>query len=88
MVHLEEDMTEFGMKLKDGERLRKWPADGLDGFRTGRRAFMRKWHNAESCRAAERHAKNAASPPTVDTNMRRGGVGGGREGGGEGGGGG
>ena len=32
---------------------------------------MRKWYDPKSCRAAERHAKAAAVPPTVDTNSRQ-----------------
>ena len=49
---------------------------------------MRKWHDAESCRATERHGKAAAAPTTVGTSKRWGGGGRGREGeGGRGGGG-
>ena len=51
---------------------------------------MRKWHDAERCRAAKRHAKVAAAPSTVGISKaaggpagRRGeGARGGREGGG------
>ena len=33
---------------------------------------MRKWHDAEGCRAAERHAKAAAALSTVGTSPLRG----------------
>ena len=36
---------------------------------------MRKWNDAESCRAAERHAKAAAAPSTVGISTRLGGGG-------------
>ena len=43
---------------------------------------MRKWHNAESSRAAGRHAKAAAAPSTVGISKRpgEGGRGGGKGG--------
>ena len=47
---------------------------------------MRKRHDAESCRAAERHAKTAAAPPIVGISTQRGWSGGGGLGRGEGGG--
>ena len=34
---------------------------------------MRKWHDTERCRAAERHAKAAAAPSTVGISKRPGG---------------
>ena len=43
--------------------------------REGAEAFMRKWHDAESYGAAERHVKTTAAPPIGDTNTRWGGVG-------------
>ena len=36
MVRLEEDMPEFCMMLKDGERLHRRPTNGFDGRRGGR----------------------------------------------------
>ena len=36
---------------------------------------MRKWHGAERCRVAERHAKAAAAPSTVGISKRPGGGG-------------
>ena len=33
---------------------------------------MRKWHDAERCKAAERHAKAAAAPSTVGISKRPG----------------
>ena len=42
---------------------------------------MRKWHDAESCRAAEQHAKPAAAPSTVGISKRPGGGGEGERGG-------
>ena len=41
---------------------------------------MRKWHDAERCRAAELHAKAAAAPSTVGISKRPGGGRKGREG--------
>ena len=38
----------------------------------GAKAFMRKWHHAENCRAAERHAKAVAATLTVGIYTRRG----------------
>ena len=49
--------------------------------RDGRESFMRKWHDAVRCKAAERHAKAAAAPFIVGISKRL-------EGGGWGGGGG
>ena len=65
VVHLKEDMSAFGMRF---ERRRK------DAQKTGRclrrveeraGSFMRKWHDTERCRAAERHAKTAAALFTI-----------------------
>ena len=78
MVRLGEDATEFGVTFK---RWRKAAQKACGLFRQddeGAEAFMRKWHDVESCRAADRHAKAVAAPPTVDTITRRGGVWGGR----------
>ena len=79
-------MTEFGVKFERwGSAAQKagiwfrWVKEGAD-------AFMRKWQHNKSCRAAERHAKAAAAPPTVDTHMGRGEVGAEGSGGGRGGG--
>ena len=41
---------------------------------------MRKRHDAQRCKAAERQPKAAAVLPTVDTNTRRLGIGGGGDG--------
>ena len=46
---------------------------------------MRKWHEAERCRAADRHMKAAAASSTVSISKRP--RGGGKGGGGDGGGG-
>ena len=67
MVHLKEDMSAFGIKF---EGLRKAAQKAGRWFRRveeGAESFMRQWHDAESCRAAERHAKAAAAPLTVGT---------------------
>ena len=84
MVRIEGDMTAFGIKL---EGRRKAAREAGRWFRRveGAEACMRNWHDAESCRAAGRQAKDAAVPRTVGTNTRRGGVGGGRGGEGNGG---
>ena len=45
------------------------------GVEEGVELFMRKWHDAERCRAAERRAKASAAPSTVGISKRPGGGG-------------
>ena len=76
-MNLKEDMSIFGMKLerwrKAAEKAGRW----FQRVEDGAELFMRKWHEAERRRAAERHAKAAAAPSTVGISKRPGG--GGRE---------
>ena len=78
-VRLEEDMKEFGMKFEGWRKASQKAGRWFRRVEEGAEAFMRKWHNAESSRAAERHAKAAAAPSTVDTTSQRGGGGRGRK---------
>ena len=85
MVRLEEDPTEFGIKFEGWRKAAQKAGRWLRRVEEGEAAFMRKWHAAESCRAAERQAKAAAAPPTVGISTRPGGGGRGAGGGGGGG---
>ena len=73
-------MTEFGIKFqgwrKAAQNAGRWFRRVEDG--AGAEAFMRTWHDAKSCRAAEQHAKAAAAPFTIGISTRRGGGGEGR----------
>ena len=80
-------MAEFRMGFEGcDERLHRRPADSHDGSRV--EAFMRKRHDAKSCKSAKRYSEAAAVLPTVDTNITRrlgmGAGGGGGQGGGQG----
>ena len=74
-MNLKEDMSIFGMKLerwrKAAEKAGRW----FQRVEDGAELFMRKWHEAERRRAAERHAKAAAAPSTVGISKRPGGGG-------------
>ena len=85
MAHLKEDMSVFGTKFhgwrKAAQKADRW----FRGVEEEAELFMRKWHETERCRAAERHAKGTTASSTVGISKHRGG---GVEGeGGEGGGG-
>ena len=75
-MRLAEDMSALAIKFEE------WPKAAQNACRWFRRveegeeSFMRKWHDAERCRTAERHAKAAAALPTVGISTRRGGGGG------------
>ena len=70
MVHLKENMSALGMKFEG------WRKAAQKAGRWSRRveeeaeSFTRKWHDAERCRVAERHAKAAAVPSTVGMSKR------------------
>ena len=82
MVRLEEDTTDFGIKFEGGRKDAQKVGTWFRRVKEVAEAFMRERHDAENCRAAERHAKVAAAPPTVGISTRRG-EGGREEGGGE-----
>ena len=76
LVHLKEDMSVVGTKFegwrKAAQKAGRWfrrVEDGAELF------IMRRWHETERRRAAERHAKAAAAPSTVGISKRPGGGG-------------
>ena len=69
-------MTEFSMKLEGWRKAPQKAGRWSGPIEDWAEAIIRKSHDAESCRAAERHAKGAATPPTVGISMRRWGRGG------------
>ena len=73
MVGLEEDTTEFGKKFEGWGNAAQKAGRWFRRVEERAEAFMRKSHDSEGCRAAERHAKAAAVPPLAVTSMRRGG---------------
>ena len=83
MVHRKEDRSELGMKFEGRPKAAQKAGRWFRRVEEGAESFMRKWHGAESCRTAERHAKAAAAPSTVGISKRPGGEG--RGGGGRGG---
>ena len=73
---LEEDMTGFGIKFEGWRKAAQKAGKEFRRVEDGAAAFIRKWLDAASFRAAERHAKAVAMPPTVGISTRReGGVG-------------
>lgn len=60
-------MTECGIKFegwrKDAQKAGIWPRRVEEGAEV----FMWRWHDAECCRAIERHAAVAAATPSVHT---------------------
>ena len=73
MVHLKEDMSLFGMKFEGWRNTAQKAGRWLRWVEEGAEVFMRKWHDAEICQAAERHAKAAAAASTVGISKRPGG---------------
>ena len=70
------------MKFEGWRKAAKKASRWFTRVEEGTQAFKRKLHHAETCRAAERHAKSMAEPPTVGIYTRRGEeAGGGRRGG-------
>ena len=81
-VHLKEDMSVFGMKFEGWQHDARKAGRCFRRVEEGAESFMRKWHDTEKSRVAERHAKAAAAPSTVGISERPGGrrtVGGGEE---------
>ena len=72
MLHLEEDITVFGVIFEGWHKTAQKAIRWFRRNEEGAEAFMRKWHDAERCRAAERHVNAAATQPTVDTSTQRG----------------
>ena len=70
MVHLKEDISAFGTKFEGWRKAAKKAGKWFGRVEEGAEPFMRKWHDAERCRAAERHAKAAAAPSTVGISKR------------------
>ena len=66
-------MSAFGIKFEGWREAAQEAGRWCRRVEEGAESFLRKWHDAESCRAAERHAKAAAAPPTVGISKRRGG---------------
>ena len=73
LVHLQEDMSVFGMKFEGWRKAAQKTSRQFRRVEEGAELFMRKWYETERRRAAERHAKVAAAPSTVDISKRPGG---------------
>ena len=75
MAHVKDAMSVFGTKFegwrKDAQKAGRW----FRWVEEGAESFMRNMHDAERCRAAERHAKAEAAPSTVGISKRPGGGG-------------
>ena len=65
LVHLKEDMSVFGMKFEGSRKAALNTGRWFRRVEEGAEFFMRKGHEAERRRAAERHAKAAAALCTV-----------------------
>ena len=87
MVHLKEDMSAFAMKLEGWRKAAQKAGRWFRRVEEEAESFVWKRHDAERCKAAERHAKAAAAPSTVGISKRLTGGGNGarEEGGGQGG---
>ena len=81
MVCLEEDMSAFGIMFEGWRKASQKAGRWFRRVEEGAESFMRKLHDAEICRAAERHPKAAAAPSTVGIFERPGGGGEGGRGG-------
>ena len=73
VVRLEEDMSAFGMKFEGWRKAAQKAGRWFRRVEEGAERFMRIWHDAESCRAAERHANATAMPSTIGISKRPGG---------------
>ena len=71
MVRLEEGMSAFGVKFERWRNAAQKAGSWFIRVEKGAESFMRKWHDRESGRAVERHAKAAAAPPTFGIPTRR-----------------
>ena len=72
LVNLKKDMSVFGMKFEGWRKAAQKAGRWFRRVEEGAELFMRKWHEAERHRAAERHAKAAAAPSTVGISKRPG----------------
>ena len=83
LAHLKEDMSVFGMKFEGWGKVAQKAGRWFRRVEEGAELFMRKWHETQRRKAAERRVKAAAAPSTVGISKRPGGRG--RMGGGTGG---
>ena len=83
LAHLKKDMSVFGMKFDGWRKAAQKASIWFRRVEEGAELFMRRWHETERRKPAERRAKAAAAPSTVGISKRPrgGGRGGGREGG-------
>ena len=65
LVHLKEDMPVFGMKFEGWRKTAQTAGRWFRRVEEGAELFMRKCHETERRKAAERRAKAAAAPSTV-----------------------
>ena len=70
MAHLKEDMSVFGMKFEGWRKVAQKAGRWFRRVEEGAELFMRKWHETERRKAAERRAKAAAAPSTVGISKR------------------
>ena len=75
LVHLKEDMSVFGVKFEGWRKAAQKAGRWFRRVEKGAESFMRKRHDAERCKAAERHAKAKAAPSTVGISKAAGGRG-------------
>ena len=73
MAHLKEDMSIFGMKFEGWRKAPQKAGRWLRRVEKGAELLMRKWHETERRKAAERRTKAAAAPSTVGISTRPGG---------------
>ena len=52
MVHLKEDVSAIGMKFEGWRKAAQKAGKWFRRVEEGAESFMRKWHDAESCRTA------------------------------------
>ena len=81
MVHLEEDLSVSGMEFEGWQNNAQEAGGWFRPVAKRAEPFMWKWHDAERCKAAERHAKDTAAASTVGMPKRPGGGEGGGGGG-------
>ena len=69
-MHLKEHMSVFEMEFEGWRKAAQKAGRWFRRVEEGGELFMRKWHEVERRRAAERHAKAAATPSTVGISRR------------------
>ena len=77
-MRLKEDMSAFGMKFEGWRKAAQKAGRWFRRVDEGAESFIRKWHDAERCKAAERHAKATAVTSTLGISTWPGGGEGGR----------